>query len=68
MLKKYPDITNDTLFAYIIILLQHLPEKCQKKDCVRQIEFVINKYIGFVDLQLIGFPPEYNTFLKKLTK
>ncbi len=58
-LRNNPLIKNDSLFAYILVLLKRLPLKEDKKEFVSKIEFLLNKYKSNVDLSLIGFPNNY---------
>lgn len=63
-LRKHPEISScDTLFAYILMLLRRLPSCEQKKRLYNDIISLIQRYVGKIDLQLIGFPSNYETIL-----
>ena len=55
-LKKHPEVRNDTLFAYIIVLTKRLPGYQDKLCLVREIERLLDKYQSYIDRSLIGFP------------
>ena len=58
-LREHPNIKNDSLFAYVLILLKHLPDRGSRKSFVQTIETVIENYIEDIDMKLIGFPDDY---------
>ena len=58
-LRKNPEIKNNSLFAYTLVLLKRLPDENSKKSLVQTVEAVINKYRSDIDLKLIGFPENY---------
>lgn len=63
-LRKHPDIKNDSLFAYILILLKNLPDKDSKCSFIRIIETVVENYQEDMDMNLIGFPDDYLEVMK----
>lgn len=63
-LRKNPDIKNNSLFAYILILLKRLPNYEHKKALISDIETVIEEYNNYIDLSLLGFPTNYSDILK----
>ena len=67
-LRRHLEVKCDTLFAYIIILLQHLPEKDQRQNCIQDIYNLIDKYKDNIDLELIGFPENYTLILQDNVK
>ena len=64
-LKKHPEIKNNSLFAYTIILLKRLPDEESKKVFVTSLEAVIEEYRDSIDLNCIGFPENFSDILKK---
>lgn len=63
-LKKHPEIQNNSLFAYTLILLKRLPDEESKKSLIQIMETVINEYKSDIDLELIGFPENYLEIMK----
>ena len=64
-LKKYPAVKNNSLFAYLLVLVRRLPNVDCKKELVADIGNLIGKYTGKIDLQLIGFPANYADLLNQ---
>ena len=58
-LKKYQEVKNNTLFAYVLVLLQRLPDETSKNALVDELKNVINQYKDEIDMSLIGFPENY---------
>lgn len=65
LLRKNPDIRNNTLFAYIYVLIRRLPNDDNRKEAYNSICSLIEKYSEKIDLGLIGFPNNYSELLKK---
>ena len=63
-LQKNPDIKNNSLFAYILVLLKRLPNPEFKKALINDINTVIEQYNNYIDLSLLGFPTNYTDILK----
>ena len=55
----YPEIKNNSLFAYTLVLLKRLPDESSKKSLIQTVEAVIDEYRDDIDLNLIGFPENY---------
>ena len=64
-LRKYPEIKNNSLFAYTLVLLRRLPDEDSKKSLIDTVENVINEYKSDIDLKLIGFPENYLEIMRK---
>ena len=62
--RRYPSISNDSLFAYILVLLKRLPDAKDKEDFINDITSIINEYMSYIDLMLIGFPVNFEDVLK----
>lgn len=63
-LKNNPEIRNNTLFAYTLVLLKRLPNEKSKKDFIDAIRIVIEQYEEDINMSLIGFPKNYMDILK----
>ena len=63
-LRKNPDIKNNSLFAYTLVLLKRLPEQKSKRGFVDAIQTVIEQYKDDIDLSLTGFPENYMEILR----
>lgn len=58
-LRKHPEVKNNSLFAYSLVLLKRLPDIESKKALIKSIEQVISKYKDDIEMELIGFPENY---------
>lgn len=67
-LKRYPEVRNNSLFAYVLVLLKRLPDEKTKMAMLNAVQMVIEEYQDAVDLALIGFPENYMTLLKNNVK
>lgn len=63
-LKFNPDLKNNSLFAYIIILSRMLPNKIIKKEFKKSFTNLINDYKDKVNLSNIGLVDNYTDLLK----
>ncbi len=64
-LKRNRNIENNSLFAYSLVLGRHLPTKYDKHEYLEDLKTLIKQNIEVVDLQLIGFPDDYEQILTK---
>ena len=62
-LRNNPSLRNDSLFAYILMLIKRLPSDNERKLFREQIERVVKKYGDYIDLDLIGFPENYSELM-----
>lgn len=62
-LRKHPEISNNSLFAYLIVLLKRLPNETCKRDFIATLKATVEEYKEDVDLELIGFPGDFHTIL-----
>jgi len=62
-LRKHPEISNNSLFAYLIVLLKRLPNETCKRDFIATLKATVEDYKEDVDLELIGFPDDFHTIL-----
>ncbi len=58
-LRNNNNVSNSSLFAYILVLIKRLPDEKEKLETIKEIEELIIKYKEVVDLRLIGFPDNY---------
>lgn len=63
-LQKYPEVRQNTLFGYIIILAQLLPDNQYRKIFIDNLITIIEHYKPFITFSKIGFPNHYQTLLK----
>ncbi len=62
-LKRYPDIANNSLFAYILVLGKHIPSKGGRKQFVDDLRTALTRYNEMINLDLLGFPMNYEHIL-----
>lgn len=58
-LRKNPTIRNDSLFAYILMLIKRLPSDDERKQFRDKLNRIVKKYKENIDFTLIGFPNNY---------
>lgn len=63
-LRNHPEIKNNSLFAYTLVLLKRLPDEESKKSLMQTVEALFNEYIDDIDMALIGFPENYLEIMK----
>lgn len=63
-LRKHPEIKNNSLFAYTLVLLKRLPDEDSKKSLIHTVEAVMLEYKDDIDMKLIGFPENYMEIMK----
>lgn len=62
-LKSHPEISNNSLFAYILILIKRLPTDAERKAFRDQLNRLVKKYESQINLSDIGFPEDYRKVL-----
>lgn len=62
-LRDNPSVNNDSLFAYIKVLIYRLPADSLREEFKNQIIKLIEEYKDVVDLSLIGFPVNYKSVM-----
>ena len=62
-LKIHPEIENDSLFAYVLVLIKRLPTDEERKTFRNQLNRLIKKYENTINLSDLGFPPDYKETL-----
>lgn len=67
-LKKHPEVRNNSLFAYVLVLLKRLPDMKRKILMIDDIQAVIEEFRTDIDLLLAGFPENYLGLLKNNIK
>lgn len=63
-LRKHPEVKNNSLFAYALVLLKRLPDQESKRNYVGAIKDLIKQYEKDIDMSLIGFPSDYLEILQ----
>ena len=64
LLRKHPEIKNNSLFAYTLVLLKTLPDESSKKFLIQTVETVLSEYRDDIVLKLIGFPENYMEIMR----
>ena len=64
-LRKYPEVKNNSLFAYILVLIKRLPNKSDKNTLIQSIKTLIDTNKDCIDLDLMGFPKNYIEIIDK---
>ncbi len=64
-LRSYSDVHIDSLFAYLIVLLKHLPCKDQKNSLLKDLELLISKYEDYIGIDNLGFPQNWMRIAEK---
>jgi len=62
-LRNYPQIEQNTLFAYIVVLLRCQRQQSKKNTIVNTLANLINQYAASLYLRLLGFPADWPTLL-----
>ena len=68
LLKKNQNLKNNTLFAYIIVLIRRLPNDSNRQSLYNDICGLIKKYDNYIDYNLIGFSQNYQEILSHYLK
>ncbi len=63
-LRKNPNVKNNSLYAYILVLLKRLPDVKSKDVFLTRIEAIIEEYKDSIDLSCVGFPENYAGILR----
>ncbi len=62
-LRNNPSIRNDSLFAYVLMLIKRLPSDDERKNFRDKLNRIVKKYEADIDLNLIGFPKNYRELM-----
>ena len=63
--QKHKDIKNNSLFAYILILIRRLPSKKYSLSLINDVMQLLKKYNRDVDMSCMGFPDGYEDIMKE---
>ena len=63
-LRKHPEIKNNSLFAYTLVLLKRLPDEESKRSLMQTVDALFDAYKDDIDMNLIGFPENYLEIMK----
>lgn len=66
--RKYTEVQNDTLFAYILVLLKRLPSAGYKREFAGAVTKLFDKYKDMMDLSYIGVNGDYASVLMNNSK
>ena len=64
-LRSNPELQNDTLFAYIIVLLRRLPDTLSKKTFAEELSILVRNRPCGVDIKLMGFTNDWEKCILK---
>lgn len=62
-LRRHPEIRNNTLFAYILLVFKRLPTDAERAEFRTELSRILDQYKDTVDLSLIGLPSNYADLL-----
>ena len=57
-----------SLFAYIVVLIRRLPDEAKRQSMNDEVCSLMDKYVGKIELEKIGFPCEFKKLLKDNTQ
>lgn len=63
ILRKNSSVRKDSLFAYVLVLHDRLPDQNIQIEFINDLNNVIKKYAEDIDLSQIGFPDSYYDIL-----
>lgn len=62
-LTNNKNVKNNTLFAYLIVLVKRLPKEEMRQQLVKDLEMIVSKYKLSINLQDMGFPNNWSKLL-----
>lgn len=62
-LRDNPSVSNDSLFAYLLVLKYRLPSDKLRNEFKTKLINLLEEYNDVVDFSLIGFPTNYKNIL-----
>jgi len=62
-LRSHPEVYNDTLFAYILVVLMRLPHTRSKVSFATELTMLVEEFKADIDMSFIGFPENYAKLL-----
>ena len=65
LMRNNPDLKNNSLFAYILVLLRRLPSERNRKDLYDDIVALLEKNKGKVNQEKMGFPSNYKSIIER---
>ena len=63
-LRNHPEITTNTLFAYLIAMLRLIPDQKTKKALVDDLKHLIDTYSEDISLPDVSFPDNWEEILR----
>lgn len=62
-LQRHKELKTNTVFAYIVMLSKRLPDDACRRELKEDICNLVARYKGFVNLKLMGFTDDWQSFL-----
>lgn len=62
-LRAHPEVQNNSLFAYTLVLLKRLPDRKSKRDLIDAVQTVVEEYKDDIEMKQIGFLDNYMDIL-----
>jgi abortive infection bacteriophage resistance protein len=66
--SKKLGIQQNRIFAHLYVLKQLIPERSKWSDFVTRLEALLSEYTDVIELELIGFPEDWEAILIKRNK
>lgn len=63
LLRRHPEIYQDTLFSYAIAMIRIIPEKTIKARFVTSLDALFGEYADSIDIHAMGFPESWGALL-----
>lgn len=67
-LRTFPELKGNTLFAFIVVLMQLLPNKIQKDNMRKELLDLFARHKSVIDPRLIGLCSDYETILASASR
>lgn len=58
-LRKYSEVKNDSLFAYLLCILKCLNDDINQENFIKDIVGLLERYRDVIDMNLLGIPDDY---------
>ena len=62
-LRSHPEISNNSIFAYTLVLIKRLPTDADRISFRDQLIGLVEKYETYIELSDLGFPENYKKVL-----
>lgn len=64
-LRKYPEVSLDSLFAYIIAMLRIMPDEKRKTRLITSLDALFEEYNDTIQCSCLGFPKGWRAILSE---